>query len=266
MPFLETPAGRIFYEIKGDGQPLVMLRGMSFSTRHWLGFDDLMAKQFKVLVLDNRGIGRTSAKAGWSLTIESMADDLVQVMDHCNIEKAAVLGFSLGGMIALALGMRHPERARALITVNTSIAGLGMPRLTLGAIWAGVRHARDDKGMLKALGGLLYEQGTPSLDRKAIAKHWLAIFKEEGFPRETSLKQALAAMRFRARRQLTQMTVPTLLVYGDKDRLVPPLNTLLLHRIIPQAELLKIPNAGHEIMLDAPEELQGAITRFLAHH
>lgn len=266
MPLLETPSGQLFYEVKGEGEPLVMLRGMSFSVRHWLGFDDLMARHFRVMTLDHRGIGRSNAKASWNLTIEDMADDVKRLLDHCKIEKAAVLGFSLGGMIALALGARHPQNVRALITVNTSIAGLGLPRLTPAAVWAMVRHARHDEGMLAALGGLLYEKGTQSLDRQAIAKQWLTIFKEEGFPRETSMKQTLAALRFRARRSLQKLSVPTLLVYGDEDRFVPPINTLLLHRIIPQAEIAKISGAGHELMLDAPDELQDAISRFLARH
>lgn len=266
MPFLETPNGRIFYEIKGEGQPLIMLRGMSFSCRHWLGFDERMAKHFRVITLDNRGIGRSTLKANWTLTVEDMAADVVQLLDHCKIEKASLLGFSLGGMISLAFGIRYPERARALVTVNTSIAGLALPRLSPAAVWATVRHARDDKGMLKALGGLLYVKGTEALDRKAIAKQWLAIFKEEGFPRETSIKQTLAAMRFRARRSLEKLHVPTLLVYGDEDRFVPPINTLALHRIIPNAEIAKIPNAGHELMLDAPDELQAAVSTFLDRH
>lgn len=262
MPTLSIPGGQVFYEVKGQGQPIVILRGMSFSSRHWLGFDDVLAKDFQVISIDNRGIGRSKCKVGPGLSMNQLAKDVVQVLDEEGIEKAHMMGFSLGGMIALAIAMKHPSRCLSAIVINSSIAGFPFLRLSLPAIYHLLRYGYRKDRLLKALSELLFHQGTPHLDRKSIYQHWVGIAKEEGFPLRATLFQMLAAGRFFAKRDLSNLAVPTLVVYGAKDRFVPVINSMMLHQTIPHAKLVKIEDAGHELMLDKPLELKAAIEEF----
>ena len=88
-----------------------------------LGFDKLVAEEVNVVTLDPRGVGESRQKADWSLSIEQMSEDVKVVLDDLGIDKAFLLGFSLGGMIALMFGLRYPRRLYSLIVINSSMGG-----------------------------------------------------------------------------------------------------------------------------------------------
>ena len=108
MPDLVLPSGhKIYYETNGQGTPLVALRGLGRSMRHWLGYEKKLAKHFQVITVDARGIGRSAQKPGWMDTVFDLADDVAAVLDDLKITQAHILGVSLGGMVALAIGLKH---------------------------------------------------------------------------------------------------------------------------------------------------------------
>src|SRR5688572_14196727 len=118
MALLERNGGALFYEVHGDGVPIVILRGLGRSVRHWLGFEHDLAADFKVVTMDLRGCGRTTVPATRGMTIFDLASDVAAVLDAAGIEKAHVMGVSLGGMVTLAFGLEHSERCLSLTTIN----------------------------------------------------------------------------------------------------------------------------------------------------
>lgn len=264
MPLLRAPGGHIHYDVQGEGEPIVIINGMCFSARHWLGFDGEMARHFRVITIDNRGVGYTTLRATWNLTISDMASDVIRVLDHLNIERAHIMGVSMGGMIALALGLHHAGRCRTLVVINSSIAGTRTMRLTVPAVWRMVRAGRDTHRIAHSLSDLLSHKAACGRRRQAVARSRKAISDREGWPFVTTWKHLLAAMRFDIRHMLNDMPCPTMILYGAGDQFVPPTNSHVLHQAIPHAELRKIHNAGHEISNDQPEELLRAILSFTA--
>ena len=147
MAIIHTNSGDLSYDMHGEGPPLVLLRGLGRTVRHWLGYDQVLARGFKVITLDLRGIGASKVPCTWTTSVFDMAEDIVAVLDHLGLADAHIMGVSLGGMVTLALGLAEPARCRSLIVVNTSIAGQRTLRITpraLRTLVTGAMH-RDDR-------------------------------------------------------------------------------------------------------------------------
>jgi 3-oxoadipate enol-lactonase len=261
MPILKSDLGAIHYEVSGEGQPLVMLRGLARSMRHWLGFENEMARHFRVITLDLRGIGQSTRPCTPKMTIYDMADDVMDVLDHLQIPKAHVLGVSLGGMITLAAGLKHPDRCLSLIPVNTSIAGERVLRLSPRAIRGILKTAftRGGNDRQRTLVDNLLGSQASEERRQEIARLYDEIERREGIYGKTALNQLLAAARFSPQRELKDMKVPTMIVYGTDDVFVSTKNSIKLARHLPHAKLLPLASAGHEASLDQGEALIQAV-------
>src|SRR5438094_194527 len=106
MPYVRSNGANIYFETRGStGPPLILIRGFASTSRSWNGVDHNLAKDHRTVVLDNRGVGRSSTPSGTYSTAR-MADDVAAVMSAAGIESAHVLGTSLGGMIAQELALR----------------------------------------------------------------------------------------------------------------------------------------------------------------
>src|SRR5213080_2719915 len=119
MPSVRVNDVDMYYEIHGDGEPLVLIVGLGTDISEWDGIIRWLAKKYKVLAFDNRGAGRTD-KPDAPYSIETMAHDTAGLMQALGIEQAHILGISMGGRIALALALRQPKRVKKLILVSTS--------------------------------------------------------------------------------------------------------------------------------------------------
>lgn len=264
MRHVKTHAGHIAYDIQGDGIPLVMLRGLGRTVRHWVGFDRQMAQYFRVITMDLRGIGQTTQPHRLRDTVWSYADDVVAVLNHAGIEKAHVMGVSLGGMATLAVGVRHPGRAASIVVVNTSIAGQGIPRLTIDSASFLLKNLlRRDGNLQEKLVDILVGRATGSETRKALATAYSQIAAEEGLYVTTVAKQLLAAARFAPGPWLSDMKVPTLIVAGTDDRFVPFANSQNLANLIPHAHFATIAGAGHEASADRGDELAKLLIQWI---
>ena len=255
MAHVTLKHGELYYDVKGSGPPLVMLRGLGRTTRHWLGFDGQMAEHFQVITMDLRGMGETRVPSRVDNSVFDLARDVVALLDHLSIPAAHILGVSLGGMVTLALGLSHPERCLSLIPINTSIAGMGRLRLTMDAArfltWA-LRH-RDDR-IHRRLVDLLVGSACPPERRDEIAAQLVAIAEEDGrLYIGTVVTQLLAAARFRVAKRLGAIAVPTMVLYSTEDRFVPNINSRLVASRIPHATLRPIVGASHEPTLDHGE-------------
>lgn len=262
--FARTAAGhRIYFEVGGAGPPLVLVRGLARSSSYWLEVRALLERERTVIVLDNRGVGRSDTPPfPWST--EDMADDVAAVLRESGVQRADVLGISLGGMIAQHLALRHPHRVDRLVLACTTPGGrrarptpraaaLALARATLMPVAEGIRFSAP---------WVLGEEALRA--RPEIVDVWVAIAEREPRSRAGVLGQLLAAARHDAWDLLPHLPHPTLCVTGDADRLIPPENSRLLAERIPRASLRILPGAGHDFPTERPDETVRVVGEFLS--
>lgn len=267
MPTITRGSHHIAYQVQGKGEPLVMLRGLGRTMRHWLGYDRKVADNHQVITLDLRGIGQTTSPLSFFHTMHDLADDVVAVLDELGIMRAHILGVSLGGMVALATGIKYPGRCKSIITINTSIAGQRSLRISARGVWAIASGLIGEKSKLHHNLADILTAGQQTAARRAkIAKEFIKIADEEGLYTVTTIKQLILASRFSVKNRLAELKMPVLLVYGEDDRFVPNINTRKLTSHLRNARLLAIPEAGHEVMHDQPNALHDAITLWTREH
>lgn len=253
----------IHYEVHGEGPDLVMLRGLGRNIKHWLGFDKFAARHFRTISIDARGLGKSTRDMSPLDTIYDLADDVVRVMDAVGIDQSHVLGVSLGGMVSMAMGLKHPARTSSLVIINSSIAGSGHPRLTLPAWLLLLRAVALGPAIYDDLARLLLGPEASVDLRKKVAREWLKIDQSMKVSPALIVKQILAASRFRVRGDLSAIKAPTLVMYGKGDQFVPYANSELIAKLIPRARMVGIEGAGHELTIDRPDEALEEIRKFI---
>jgi pimeloyl-ACP methyl ester carboxylesterase len=219
-----------------------------------------MSKHFRVLTFDNRGTGR-SARVGWRYRMQDLADDAAAVIEASGAQSAHVFGNSMGGMIALELALRHPERVRSL---------------ALGCTYACWRTAQKPS-QRTLLDLLLLNLGLTSrarLGQLLFSAEWQAknpsgalewISRAGPTSARFAVAQMLAVRGHSCEERLSQIRASTLVLTGDAARLIPAANSEILARAIRGARLLTLQGAGHAFPLEREEDTVRALTEhFLA--
>jgi pimeloyl-ACP methyl ester carboxylesterase len=265
----------MFYEQHGSGDPLLLVMGLAADSTAWMFQVPDFARRYRAIVFDNRGVGRTSKPAG-PYSIHQMADDAAGLLDALDIDRAHVVGVSMGGMIAQELALRHPGRVRGLVLACT------FPEPDADS-------ERQRQFSVAQLGGRITATGETQIDVSAINpliffQHLLPrVFNQSfidselpkllqvfggalqyGFSMEAILGQVEAVMGHKATDRLHRITSPTLVLTGDADLLVSPANSDILARNIPGAKLVKIPGGSHGFNFEAPALFNREVLDFLA--
>ncbi len=255
---------QIFWEAGGreGGRPLLLIRGLGRSSSYWLDFRERLEAERWVVVMDNRGVGRSeSPDRGW--WTEEMADDAAEVLRASGVERADVFGISLGGMIAQQLALRHPHRVARLALGCTTFGGRRAVRVPPRAALALARAiARPfDESIRRTAPWVL---GPETLARRPdIVETWVQIAASEPRSRRGVAGQLLAAARHATYDLLPHLRAPTLVVSGDADRLIPPENSPRLAARIPGARLAWLRGAPHDFPTERPEETARTLLAFL---
>jgi pimeloyl-ACP methyl ester carboxylesterase len=265
----------LYYEEHGAGEPLLLIMGLAADSTAWMFQVPEFAEKYRTIVFDNRGVGRSSKPAG-PYSIHEMADDAAALLDVLHVQRAHVVGVSMGGMIAQELALRHPERVHGLVLACT----FPEPDADI---------ERNRRFSVQQLGGSITDGGDVQIDLKAInpmdflQQLLPLVFNQEfianelpkllqvfsgalqyGFSMEAILGQVGAVMNHKATDRLGKITAPTLVMTGDADRLIPPANSDILAKGIPGAKLVKIPGGSHGFNFETPEVFNRAVLEFLA--
>ena len=260
MPYAENAGVKIRWEEEGEGEPLLLIMGLGYSLEMWHRVKPLLTDRFRVLLFDNRGVGKSDVpEPGYS--IPDMAEDAVAVLDAAGVESAHVLGVSMGGYIAQALAVAHPTRVRSLILGCTACGGpdavTAEPEVLAALTARGSMSAEEG---VRVMIPFIYDPGTPA----EVIDQDLAL-RLQNYPTEKGyMGQLQAIASHQTYDRLNEVSVPTLVIHGQSDRLVPHDNGADIARRIPGARFVSLPNASHIFFTDQPDATQAAIDEFLA--
>jgi pimeloyl-ACP methyl ester carboxylesterase len=260
VAFTTVDGARLYWEAGGDGEPLLLIQGLGFSAAMWFRLLPALEARHRVIRYDARGIGRSDVAPG-PYTIERMAADAVAVLDAAGEGTAHVFGCSLGGIVAQEVALSHGDRVRSLILCCTHPAGAD-------AVWpdASVMDMLRSRASLppeEAIRASIDVGYAPSTDRDVIEDD-IRLRLEIPTSPEGYTNQLLGGLDYPGTgARLPSIDVATLVVTGDLDRMVPPVNSDFLAATIPGARKVVIEGAGHVVFTDQPDAVTGAMLAFL---
>jgi 3-oxoadipate enol-lactonase len=241
------------YERSGSGPPLLMIMGMSGTALHWgEPFLAGLRDDFDVIVYDHRGVGASSHLDG-PLTIAHMAEDAAGLLAALELDSAHVLGISMGGMIAQELALAHPERVRTLTLGCTYCGGEGSSLAAPEALQR-LTEAMMSGDRQRALRASWEINVSPTMagDADAYAR-FLAIAEQRAVALPVIMAQMQACAAHDTNARLPGLGVPTLVIHGTVDRLLPVANGRLIASLMPDAQLEIFDDVGHLFFWERPE-------------
>jgi pimeloyl-ACP methyl ester carboxylesterase len=251
---------QMYYEVNGRGFPLLMIMGLGASLDAWNPrMIQGLAKNFKTIMFDNRGAGRTEI-SDREYTIGLFADDTAGLMDALGISRAHILGLSMGGCIAQELALDYPERVEKLVLCSTSCGkGSSASKDVWSAFLRSGSMLSTEEGLRLLVSLSLTKEfmdKNTDIIESYIQKAMKAPTSPEGFSRQ------VRALSFNAFDRVSGITAPTLVLHGKRDILAPPDNGSILAKAIPNAKFVLFEESAHLLAEDV-EEATNAITEFL---
>ena len=261
MAYAATNGAKLYWEDGGEGEPLLLIQGLGFSCALWYRILPALEARHRVIRYDARGIGRSDIpEEQWD--IATMAADAMAVLDAAGETSAHVLGISLGGIVAQEVALTSQDRVRSLILASTHPAGTE-------AVWPDA----EVMTMLQSRTSLPREEairaGLPYGYADTTNKDWI----EEDVRIRLEIPthdagytgQLMAGLGYEGTApRLPQVKVPTLVIHGDGDRMIPVANAGILADALPDARTVILPGVGHVIFTDAPDAVTDAVLEFIA--
>ena len=264
--FASNGSSRIAYEFcgrLGRGKPwLVLIQGLGFDRSGWAPVISPLSRRFRLVLIDNRGSGR-STTPDRKFPVAEMAADVAAVLDSSGIARAHVLGASLGGMVAQELAIGYPQRVDRLVLACTTPGwpyGYPMPRASVQRMTAAASlpvEAAQRSLVENALGPQTLEEHPELVER--------IVRNQAARPGDTASWRALASAgaTYAGGTRQALIRALTLIVYGDADAVVDPRNSKVLAGRIPSSQLVVFPGLGHLFFWEEPAQFVKAVTTFL---
>jgi 3-oxoadipate enol-lactonase len=253
----------MFYVEAGTGDPLVLVMGFGGDHLAWALQIPAFAGRYRVIALDNRGVGQTDAP-DIPYTTPMMADDTVGLLDALGIERAHVCGVSMGGMIAQEIALRHPARVRTL-QLHATLARPDAYMKALVEAWRKVRIALGHEEAARVLALWLFAPCSYE-ERPEFVELVLQNALANPHPQSLTgyLRQGDAVLGHDTLERLDQLRCPTLVSVADQDVLVPPRFSHAIAQRVPGAELKTIADAGHAYLWEKADAFNAMCLEFLA--
>jgi 3-oxoadipate enol-lactonase len=253
-----THGRRLCADLGGSGVPCVLLHPFPFDRRYFAETAHQIEGRARTIVPDLRGFGESDPGDQGDFAIADLADDVAALLDHLRIDRAVIVGLSMGGYVALAFAATHPRRLLGLALADTR-AGADSPE---------TRANRDrDIELVRSSGTPAFvDRQLPRLLSPAAPAALRAEVKRLGDSQKPdAVIAALAALRDRPdrRNELGNITCPSVVLVGTDDVLTPPTEAAAMATAIPRAVLVELPGAGHLANLEAPLPFAQALIGFL---
>jgi pimeloyl-ACP methyl ester carboxylesterase len=262
MPAVRINGITMYYEIHGEGIPLVLIMGLRRNLEWWYRQIPALAGHFKVIAFDNRGAGRTD-KPDSEYSIRLFADDTACLMDALGVPEAHVLGVSMGGYIAQELAIACPGKVKSLILGCTGSGGrraaLMQPeRLTKFTANEGLTPAEILRKDMD-----IYFSDAFMANQPDDVENFVSVSLKYYQPADAFLRQFAACREHDTTDRLGAIRAPVLLATGDDDPLVPAQNTLILKELLPASRLEIFPRCRHVFFIEEADRFNRLVIEFI---
>jgi len=267
MPKAQSNGIELYYEILCAGQPLVLISGLGYSLWQWHKMVPFLAEHFQVITFDNRGVGQSDKPTG-PYTAQMLAADTAGLLDALGIEKAIIAGHSMGGFVAQAMALDFPQKVEKLILCSTNFGGPHHVPVTPEAMKVLTDVTSD--ALTRFKNGLAvstapdWSKNNPEMIEEWVK--WRVANPIDPAPYQAQLAIGLGLLPEAAafEDKLPRLNVPTLILFGAHDKVVPPENASLLAQKISGSKVVILPNAGHFFPIEVAEAASRTITDFAA--
>ena len=241
----------LYYEIHGSGTPIVFIHGWTGTHLTWYNqVKYFSSKGYKVVVYDLRGHSSSEKPVEWEYTTENMCKDLLDLVNYLNLEKFVLVGHSYGGMIAQKFAITNQERILKLVLVDTAPAVYGFA-------------LKLQISLAKFLFRIAYKRIMSFTKRRRKNVPEIIIDEELKCPKYVALKLLDEISKFNVKEELKLLKIPTLIIVGENDSLLPVWLSEELHSLINGSKLVIIENSEHSPQIENPERFNFVLRKFL---
>lgn len=265
MPIIFANGINIQYELQGAGTPLVLISGLGYPAWQWKRMLPYLTPHFQVVTFDNRGVGGTDKPAG-PYNAGLLAADTAALLEALGISSAVVMGHSMGGFIAQELALSYPAKVNKLVLSSTNFGGPHHVPITMEAMTVMADVTSDPVTRFK--NGLVVSTAPGFAEKHPeLIQEWLEWrianpIDPAGYQAQMAIGLALIPEAASFEHRLPGIKVPTLILFGAHDKVVPPANADLLAAKIPDNKVIVLPDAGHFFPMETPEAASQAVIDF----
>ena len=259
MPFAEVNGIKLYYEIHGEGDPLILANGIFMNTTSWFGQTPEFSKHYQVILYDMRGQGQSDKPYG-DYSFEIHADDQKALLDHLGIDKIHHVGISYGAELGLVFALKYPEMLKSLL-LSSCVSYIGPLLEKISNLWRYACVKNDPE--------LFFHSTLPfNFSESFIANNpeffKIAIERYKLLDLQPFVKLMDTFQKLNVTERLSEIKIPTLIIAGEKDLLKPPEPySKLIHEGILGSELIIISDTGHAVTHEKPKEFNSSVLNFI---
>jgi pimeloyl-ACP methyl ester carboxylesterase len=261
---IEANGQNLYFEVHGEGEPLVCVMGLAANSLAWALQVQAFAERHRTVIFDNRDVGQSSI-ASAQYEIRDMAQDTLSLADALELDSFHLLGYSMGGAIAQEIALTAPDRVRTL-TLAVTYAGSGNWGRTLSEVWGArrqraTREEHIDELMLLTLSEEFFEN-----EAQVAYVREMMLADPNPQPPEAFARQLEASRRHDSRDRLGALGIPVHVIGCEYDILVPIWKQRELAQLIPNVQLTEIPRCAHAANIERAQEFNTLVLDFIAEH
>ncbi len=269
MPYASNNGTNIYYETHGNGEPIILLRGLGGTVSGWASQVQYLSNRYQTILIDNRGAGE-SDKPDKKYSLEIFASDIKAVLDTIGIKKTHILGLSMGGFIVQRFYSLYPEMVNSLILGCTG-TGLSDPAhikfcSKLEEILNTERTEENREDLTRQMNEYFFHPDFAKNNKQFMEQVFIGANNQRQ-PAHSYMRQLKACYSdTHLSPLLKDIKVPTAIFHGDEDVVVPLENAYYLHEHIKGSELKIFPKSGHMFFLENEQEFNAAVLDFIERH
>lgn len=259
MPILNIKNAKFYYELHGEGEPLVLIGGLKADHTAWLPVLESLEKQYKVLIFDNRGAGRT-VDSGEPFSVETMADDVIQLVKSLELNKPHIVGHSLGGAVAQVIANKYPDYVSSVALCNTFEKFNDIAKNVFSHTLKLHRAGESQANIMDSIVSWVF---SPAFLNSEIIEIIRKSSNENPYPQSLSgyERQLQALCDFDSRSWIQSINVPVLVIGSEDDKVATLAESHELAKNISGSTFVNIPT-GHASQVEKPEMFIEALSNF----